>query len=52
MRSLGLITVFYWPAQVLLALLAYPVVMLFLGPQWIGGVIPLLQLMAIAGLAW
>ena len=52
LRSLGLITVFYWPAQVLLALLAYPVVMLFLGPQWIGGAIPLLQLMAIAGLAW
>ena len=35
LRSLGFITVFYWPAQVLLALLAYPVVMLFLGPQWL-----------------
>jgi O-antigen/teichoic acid export membrane protein len=52
LRSLGLITVFYWPAQVLLALLAYPVVMLFLGPQWLSGAVPLLQLMAIAGLAW
>jgi O-antigen/teichoic acid export membrane protein len=52
LRSLGLITVFYWPAQALLALLAYPVVMLFLGPQWVEGAVPLLQLMAIAGLAW
>jgi O-antigen/teichoic acid export membrane protein len=52
LRALGLITVLYWPAQVLLVLLAYPVVMLLLGPQWLDGVVPLLQLMAIAGLAW
>ena len=52
LRALGLITVLYWPAQVLLVLLAYPVVMLLLGPQWLSGVVPLLQLMAIAGLAW
>jgi lipopolysaccharide exporter len=52
LRALGLITVLYWPAQLLLALLAYPVAMLLLGPQWLGGVVPLLQLMAIAGLAW
>jgi O-antigen/teichoic acid export membrane protein len=43
--------VFYWPAQVLLALLAYPVVSLILGAQWLGAV-PLLQIMAAAGLAW
>lgn len=51
LRALGLITVLYWPGQVLLALLAYPVVSLLLGEQWLG-VAPLLQLMALAGLAW
>jgi O-antigen/teichoic acid export membrane protein len=51
LRALGYITVLYWPALILLALLAYPAVSLILGPQW-GGVVPLLQLMAIAGLAW
>lgn len=49
--ALSLITVFYWPALVLLALLAYPVVALLLGAQWHAAT-PLLQLMAIAGLAW
>jgi lipopolysaccharide exporter len=51
LRALGLITVFYWPAQVLLALLAYPIVALLLGEQWFE-VVPLLQVMAVAGLAW
>jgi O-antigen/teichoic acid export membrane protein len=51
LRALALITVFYWPAQVLLALLAYPIVALILGHQWLGAV-PLLQIMAAAGLAW
>ena len=49
--ALSYITVFYWPALVLLALLAHPIVSLLLGPQW-HAAIPLLQLMAIAGLAW
>jgi O-antigen/teichoic acid export membrane protein len=51
LRGLGYITVFYWPALVLLALLADPVVSLFLGAQW-RSVTPLLQVMAVAGLAW
>ncbi len=51
LRALGYITVFYWPALVLLALLAYPIVSLLLGAQW-QSVTPLLQVMAIAGLAW
>jgi lipopolysaccharide exporter len=51
LRALGYITVFYWPALVLLALLAHPVVLLVLGQQWLG-VIPLVQVLAIAGLAW
>ena len=51
LRALGLITVVYWPALILLALLAHPVVFLILGRQWVEAV-PLLQLMAIAGVAW
>lgn len=52
LHALGLIAVVYWPAQILLAILAYPVIWLFLGAQWIEGGVPLLQLMAVAGLAW
>jgi O-antigen/teichoic acid export membrane protein len=51
LRALGYITVVYWPPLILLALLAYPIVALLLGPQW-SSVAPLLQVMAIAGLAW
>ena len=51
LRALALITVLYWPSLVLLALLAQPVVLLLLGPQW-PAVIPLLQVIAIAALAW
>jgi O-antigen/teichoic acid export membrane protein len=49
--ALGYITVFFWPALVLLALLAYPVVSVLLGEEWLA-VAPLLQVMAIGGLAW
>jgi O-antigen/teichoic acid export membrane protein len=51
LRALGYITVFFWPALVLLAILAYPAVLLLLGRQWLN-VAPLLQVMAVAGLAW
>ena len=51
LRALGYITVFYWPALVLLVPLAYPVVRLLLGQQWLS-VVPLLQVLAVAGLAW
>ena len=51
LQALAYITVFYWPALVLLVLLAYPVVRLLLGEQWLN-VIPLLQVLAVAGLAW
>ena len=51
LRALGYITVFYWPALVLLALLAYPVVLLLLGHQWLS-IVPMLQVMAVASLAW
>jgi O-antigen/teichoic acid export membrane protein len=51
LRALGLITVFYWPGQILLALFAYPVVSLLLGQQWLA-VVPLLQVIAVASMAW
>jgi O-antigen/teichoic acid export membrane protein len=51
LRALGLITVLYWPGQVLMALLAFPIVSLVLGQQWMAAV-PLLQVMAVAGIAW
>jgi O-antigen/teichoic acid export membrane protein len=51
LRALGYITVLYWPALVLIALLANPVVSLLLGQQWLS-VIPLLQIMAVAHLPW
>jgi O-antigen/teichoic acid export membrane protein len=51
LQALRHITVLYWPALALLALLAHPVVSLVLGDQWLAAV-PLLQLMAVAGVAW
>jgi O-antigen/teichoic acid export membrane protein len=47
LKALGLITVLQWPALVMLALLAYPVVDLVLGDQW-QAVAPLVQIMALA----
>ena len=51
LRALGLITVLYWPGQVVLVLLAHPIVSLLLGEQWLGAV-PVLQVMAVAAFAW
>jgi O-antigen/teichoic acid export membrane protein len=51
LRALSLMTVVYWPAQILLVLLAQPVVLILLGQQWLA-VVPLLQVIALASLAW
>ena len=51
LQALSLITVLYWPALVLLALLAHPVVLILLGDQWLA-MVPLLQVISIAALAW
>ena len=48
---LGHITVVYWPALILLALLAHPVVGLLLGAQWAAAV-PLVQMIALACVAF
>lgn len=49
--AFGHITVFYWPALVLLVILAHPIVSLLLGEQWLA-MVPALQVMAIASGAW
>jgi O-antigen/teichoic acid export membrane protein len=49
--ALGQITVLYWPAVILLVILAHPIVSLLLGEQWLA-VAPVLQIMAFASCAW
>ncbi|HLO78215.1 MAG TPA: oligosaccharide flippase family protein [Magnetospirillum sp.] len=51
LRALGYITVVYWPALAVLALLAHPVVRLLLGADWLA-VVPLVQIMCAASLFW
>ncbi len=47
LRAISYITVIHWPAAVVLALLAHPIVMLVLGRQWIS-IVPLVQIMSVA----
>jgi O-antigen/teichoic acid export membrane protein len=51
LRAVGYITAVYWPAIALVVVLAHPLVSLLLGHQWLA-VIPLLQIVALAYLAW
>jgi O-antigen/teichoic acid export membrane protein len=51
LRAISYITVLHWPAQVVLALLAHPIVMVVLGRQW-AGIVPLVQVMCLSGLFW
>lgn len=51
LNAFSYITAFYWPALAMMALLAYPIVDLILGDQWMA-VAPLLQIVAVASLAW
>lgn len=50
LRSAEHISAVQWPAYSMLAVLAYPIVRLILGPQWMA-VAPLVQVMAIANLS-
>jgi O-antigen/teichoic acid export membrane protein len=49
LRSIEYIAALLWPAYLLLAVLAYPVVNIVLGSQWID-IVPLVQVMALASL--
>lgn len=50
LRGLGLMSAVQWPALIMLALLADPVVHVLLGPQW-GAAPPLVRLIALANMA-
>ncbi|MBB5702844.1 O-antigen/teichoic acid export membrane protein [Ochrobactrum daejeonense] len=50
-RALSYITVVYWPAQALLALLAHPAVTIVLGPDW-SEAAPILAILSLACLFW
>lgn len=47
LRGLEYVTVVEWPLRVLLALLAHPVALIILGPQWIS-IVPLIQIISLA----
>jgi O-antigen/teichoic acid export membrane protein len=49
LQSISYITAVQWPTLIMLAVLAYPIVRLLLGPQWLE-VAPLVQIMAIASM--
>lgn len=51
LKALSYITVVYWPAQVLVALLAYPAVHIILGPNW-DEAVPIVQILCLAGVFW
>ncbi|WP_134499350.1 lipopolysaccharide biosynthesis protein [Microvirga pakistanensis] len=51
LRAITYLTAFHWPALIAVALLAKPIVMVVLGPQWLDAV-PLVQILALAGLLW
>jgi O-antigen/teichoic acid export membrane protein len=46
-RAVSFITAVQWPALVVLAILAHPVVLVLLGGQWLS-VVPLVQVVALA----
>ena len=48
-RAISFITAVQWPALVVLAIVAHPVVLVLLGNQWLG-VVPLVQVLALASL--
>ena len=49
--ALSHITVFHWPALLLLTVLAHPVVLILMGQQWTG-IVPLVRLMSVACMFW
>ncbi|GAB1580852.1 oligosaccharide flippase family protein [Phyllobacterium phragmitis] len=51
LRAISYITVVYWPAQILLALLAYPAVHIVLGGNW-GEASPIVAILCLASTFW
>lgn len=50
LKSIEHITAIHWPALSMLVVLAYPLVRIMLGPQWVA-VAPLVQILAVASLS-
>jgi len=50
-RALSYISVVYWPAQIMLALLAYPMVRIILGADWLQAA-PIVAITSLASLFW
>jgi O-antigen/teichoic acid export membrane protein len=50
-RALSYISVVYWPAQIILALLAYPMVRIILGADWLQAA-PIVAITSLASLFW
>jgi O-antigen/teichoic acid export membrane protein len=46
-RGIELVTVFEWPLRVMIAIFAYPAVLVLLGSQWTS-IVPLVQIMSLA----
>ena len=51
LRIISYIAVLYWPAQLVLAILAYPIVHLALGPAW-DEAVPLVRFLSVASVLW
>jgi O-antigen/teichoic acid export membrane protein len=47
--TLSIVSALYWPAFLMLAILARPIVVILLGQQWVG-IVPVVQIIAIANL--
>ncbi len=51
LKIIGYITALYWPALIVLAILAYPIVHIALGQAW-DEAVPLVQILSIAAVFW
>jgi O-antigen/teichoic acid export membrane protein len=51
LQAISYLTGVHWPALIVLAMLAHPIVVFVLGGQWIN-IVPLVQIMCGAGLFW
>nr|WP_281410121.1 oligosaccharide flippase family protein [Phyllobacterium myrsinacearum] len=51
LRIISYITVLYWPAALVMTILAYPIVHVALGPSWTSAA-PLVQIFSLAALFW
>jgi O-antigen/teichoic acid export membrane protein len=51
LEAIELITVAQWPFLIFMAFMAYPIVLLWLGPSWTA-IVPLVRILCLASLSW